>query len=404
MQTLLDSQIGAINKLSPLKVGALLKRPGTGKSRTAIELIRSVKNIEQVIWLAPYRSVNPKIEGSGIKDEVNKWGGFEIPVYFIGIESLSNSDRIYLELRKLIESRNTFMVCDESLKIKNYEAKRTNRVIEAGKLCEYKLILNGTPISRNLLDLKPQIDFLSPRILNMSNPQYKDTFCEYVTITKHVGHSYYKREFISKYHNIDYLYSLIRPYVYEADLQLSVGQQHIDVCYEIEPEMRDEYEYLKVKYLDDDKLQAMNNNIFIEMTMKMQHIYSCAPEKFTMAEKIVEQHKPENVVIFCKFIDSRLACEKYFKGIPVLSIQSDSSSINLQSKNVTIEWDKTWDYALVDQYRFRTYRIGQKKTCYHYYLNANTKLDGLMKANNDKKEDQLEYFKGITKKELKELL
>jgi SNF2 family DNA or RNA helicase len=404
MQALLDSQIGAIEKLSPRKVGALLKRPGTGKSRTAIELIRSVPEIEKVVWLAPFRSVNPKIEGSGIQDEVNKWGGFDLPTHFVGIESLSNSDRIYLQLRELIASRNTFLVCDESLKIKNYDAKRTKRIIDLGKLCEYKLILNGTPISRNLLDVWPQMEFLSAKILNMGQAEFKNTFCEYTKITRRSGFRSYSKEFITKYHNIDHLYSLIRPYVYEADLQLDVNQQHIDIDYEIEPETKEQYEYLKTTYLDNEKLQFLNNNIFLELTMKMQHLYSCAAEKFEVTREIIKEHGVDKVVIFCKFVDSREACVKAFPDVTVLSIQSDSSSINLQSKHVTIEWDKTWDYALVDQYYFRTYRIGQLHTCYYYYLNGNVKLEGLMKANNDKKQDQLEYFKGITKEELKELL
>jgi SNF2 family DNA or RNA helicase len=404
MLPLLDSQTLAIDKLNPLKVGALLKRPGTGKSRTAIELIRSVKDIEQVVWLAPFRSVNPNIEGTGIIDEVNKWGGFDVPTHFIGIESLSNSDRIYLELYRLLESRKTFLVCDESLKIKNHEAKRTKRIIELGKLCEYKLILNGTPISRNLLDVWPQMEFLSPKILTMGQAEFKNTFCEYTKITKRYGNKNLSKEFITKYHNIDYLYSLIRPYVYEANLQLAINQQHIDVNYEIEAEIKEEYEFLKEQYLDNEKLQFMNNNIFLEMTMKMQHLYSCAAEKFEVTKKIIQEHGADNVVIFCKFIDSREACTKAFPKVTVLSIQSDSSSINLQSKYVSIEWDKTWDFACVDQYRHRTYRVGQTHTCYYYYLNGSVKLEGLMKSNNDKKQDQLEYFKGITNEELKLIL
>ena len=404
MQTLLNSQIEAHAKLSPLKVGALFKRPGTGKSRTAIELIRSTPQTEQVVWLAPFRSINPKIAGSGIQDEVAKWGGFEVPTHFVGMESISASSRIFLETYRLLESRKTFLVCDESLYIKNADAKRTKRIKELGQLTENKLILNGTPISRNLLDVKPQFDFLSPKILNMSDAEYKNTFCEYTKITKMIGRQRYQKEFITKYHNVDYLYSLIRPYVYEADLQLDVTQQHIDVSYDIEPEIKEEYERLKCKYLDDEKLLAMNNNIFLEMTMKMQHLYSCAADKFAVARKIIEAHKPEDVVIYCKFIDSQQECRKAFPGVDVMSIQSDAQSLNMQTKNVTIEWDKTWDFAKVDQYKFRIYRTGQTRTCYHYYLDGDVKLEGLMKSNNLKKSDLLNYFKTCTTKELKEIL
>jgi hypothetical protein len=404
MQTLLSDQIKAHTKLSPLKVGALFKRPGTGKSRTAIELIRSTPKIDQVIWLAPFRSINPKIQGSGICDEVQKWGGFSVPTYFVGLESLSASGRIYLETRNLMENQNTYLVCDESLYIKSPEAKRTKRIQELGTLTEYKLILNGTPISRNLLDIKSQFDFLSPRILNMSDAEYKNTFCEYTKITKTVGHSRYTREFITKYHNVDYLYSLIRPYVYEADLQLDVTQQHIDVSYYIDTEIKEEYERLKCTYLEDDKLLAMNNNIFLEMTMKMQHLYSCSSDKFTVTRKIIEAHKPENVVIYCKFVDSQEACRKAFPGVEVMSLQSESQSLNMQDKNVTIEFDKTFDYWKVDQYKFRIYRTGQQHTCYHYYLDGDVKLEGLMKQNNLTKGQLLNYFKICTKEQLKEEL
>lgn len=404
MQALLNNQTNAIEKLQPLKVGALFKRPGTGKSRSAIELIRSVKSIDYILWLAPYRSIYPKVAGTGIKDEVEKWGGFDCKIDFIGIESLQNSDRIYLEIYNKLQSRKSFIVCDESLLIKNSDAKRTKRIIEFGKIAEYKLILNGTPISRNLLDIWAQMEFLSPKILNMDNAEFENTFCEWTKITKRIGNNSQTKKFITKYHNIDYLYSLIRPYVYEADLQLLVKQQHHEISYTISDDIKKEYEELKKKYLDNEVLQFMNNNIFLEMTMKMQHLYSCSENKFDVAKKIIDEHGAENVVIYRKFIDSHEELKKRFPNVTILSLQSDSRSINLQSKHVTIEWDKTWDFGVVDQYQLRTYRTGQNKDCYYYYLNGDVKLEGLIRENNNKKQSMLEYFKCITKEELKEIL
>jgi len=403
MQTLLNNQQKAITKLQPLKVGALFKRPGTGKSRTAIELIKNT-DADYILWLAPYRSVNPKIIESGIIHEVNKWGGFDCEIDFIGIESLSNGNRLYLQLMKKLKSSNSFIVCDESLKIKNEEAKRTKRIIELGKLATYKLILNGTPISRNLLDIWAQMEFLSPLILKMGFAQFKNTFCKYTTIKKIYGKQYYSKEFITGYANIDYLYSLIRPYVYEADLQLTIGKQHIDLYYNLDEESKKEYDLIKEKYLNDEKLQFLNNNIFLELTMKMQHIYCCDEEKFKLLYKIVNVHGAENIIVYTKFIRSRVEIEKKFNHLTVLSLQADSMSINMQHKYVIVEWDKTWDFALVDQYQHRTYRTGQLKDCIYYYLNGNVNLEQLIKKNNEKKQNQLQYFKTITKEELKEIL
>lgn len=403
MQNLLVSQTAAISKLSLLKVGALFKRPGTGKSRTGVELIKSAP-VNYVLWLAPYGSVHPKIAGSGIKDEVIKWWNSDMKIDFIAIESIQQSDRIYLETYHKVENNKTFIVCDESLFIKNQNAKRTKRLTELSKMCEYKLILNGTPISRNLLDIWAQMDFLSPKILNMGYAEFKNTFCEYTNIKRRFGNRWATKEFITGYENIDYLYSLIRPYVYEADLQLEVGQQHIRMSYDIEPEMKAEYQRLKEMYLDNEKLMMMNNNIFLELTMKMQHLYSCAEDKFNCVDVIMKEHGKENIIMYAKFVDSQQELRKRYPDVPVLSIQSDCRSLNLQDRHVTIEFDKTWDFGLVDQYKFRTYRTGQQKDCYYYYLDGDVNLEWLMQQNNERKCTQLNYFKSITKEELKQVL
>ena len=403
MLNLLDSQTKCIEKLSLLKVGALFKRPGTGKSRTGVELIKSAPT-NYVLWLAPYRSVYPKVAGTGIRDEVMKWWDSEQHIEFVGIESIQQSDRIYLDIYNKVKNNNTFIVCDESLLIKNNNAKRTKRLTELSKMCEYKLILNGTPISRNLLDIWSQMDFLSPSILNMSYAEFKNTFCEYTNIKKRFGNRWATKEFITGYENIDYLYSMIRPYVYEAELQLEVGQQHIRMSYSIDSEIKSEYQLLKEKYLDNEKLMMLNNNIFLELTMKMQHLYSCAEEKFMCVDEVIKKHGEENIIIYCKFIDSQEECKKRFPNIPVLSIQSDTMSLNMQTRHITIEFDKTWDYGKVDQYKFRTYRVGQQHECYYYYLDGDVNLEGLMKINNEKKLDQLNYFKTITVEELKEII
>jgi SNF2 family DNA or RNA helicase len=401
MIPLLAPQTQAIDRLKRLKVGALFMRPGVGKTRPTVELVNSVPGMEHVIHLAPYQSVYPPIQGTGIQDEVAKWGGYNVPVDFFGIESLSSSDRIFLQLLKLVQSKTTFLIVDESLKIKNWDAIRTKRIIELGRHCEYKMILNGTPISRNLLDLWAQMEFLSPMILHMSQSEYKSTFCETVKITKYKGNRIVsQREFISKYHNIDYLYSVISPYIYEADLHLDIAEQDIDLEYKLDDEIKQEYERLKELYLDNEMLQRMNNNIFLEMTQKMQHLYCCAEDKFTVVKKLLGTIDPERTIIFCKFIASQDACKKAFPKCQVLSLQANSYSLNLQHYHNTIYWDHTWDWAVVDQSRHRTRRTGQQNALCFYRLNG-PKLDLLMAANNEKKQGMLQYLKHKTVTQIK---
>jgi len=406
MQTLFADQLTAIDKLQQYKVGALFMEAGTGKTRPTIELVNSVSEVDQVFWIGPLRSIKPKEGLPSIIDEINKWGGFNVPVTYTGVESLQNSDRIYLELyRKIEKAYNPFIVVDESLKIKNHDAKRTGRVIELGKMAQYKLILNGTPITRNLLDLWSQMEFLSPKILNMPMAEFKNTFCCYTTVTKRLGgFKQYTREFITGYENIDYLYSLIKHYVYECDLKLDISQYWNTIFYSLDEECENEYNLLKAKYLDNEMLQWKNNNIFIEMTQKMQHVYSCTEEKFDVLKEHFKTFPEEKHIIYCKYIDSRELCEKTFPKATVLSYQKESMSLNLQHLPYTIFFDKNWDYALRHQGSRRNYRAGQEYDCRYWDLTGNVGLESLIDKNISKKTSQAEYFKGITKKELKEIL
>lgn len=401
MKALLNNQSAAISHLETKKVGALFKSPGTGKTRTAVELIKQV-NPDYVLWLAPFRSVNPKIESSGIQKEVLKWHSFD-NIDFAGIQSIGMSDRVYLELtRKIQASKKPFIVVDESLLIKNSDAKRTQRILEFGKLSTYKLILNGTPFSRNLMDLWSQMQFLSPLILKMNFDEFENTFCEKIKVKKS---GKVIKEFIIGYENIEYLYHLIKPFIYEAELNLNIESQHIRINYNVEKEYKDEYKRIKEYFLCEETLEEYNNNIFLMMVQKMQHSYSCCEEKITILKKIIEKHGVENVAIYTKFVDSRYFVLSEIHNANVFSLQSDSMSINLQDQfNVTVEFDKTWNWMDVDQYQRRIYRTGQKRNCYHYYLDANIPLDGLIKKNNEVKQNALDYFKKVSRNELKEVL
>ena len=402
LETYTDSQKEAIEKLSKYKVGALFMEQGTGKTRTAIELVNST-NCDYVLYVAPYRVINPDGDVSSVIDEVNKWGGFNAPVDYLGVESLSNSDRIYLEnLSRIKYYKNPFIVVDESIKIKNLDSIRTGRVLKLGEFAEYKLILNGTPITRDLLDLYSQMLFLSPKILDMSLNQFKYTFCRIKTITKRYGNRTEKSEFISGYENIDYLHSLISNYVYRCSIRLGVDMNHHEVSYEVED--KEEYNRLKEYYLNEDIMFKMNNQFFMQMTQTMQHSYSLDRGKIKAMDKLISNLDKNKTLIFCKYIDSREFCEDRYKGFKVLSYQKSSLGLNLQDYNVTIYFDKVWDYYLMEQSKSRTYRQGQTDNCIYYYLTGDIGLDRMIDNNINKKVSMSEYLNKVTLEELKEKL
>jgi SNF2 family DNA or RNA helicase len=61
---------------------------------------------------------------------------------------------------RFLQNRECMFVLDEAHNIKSPNAKRTKRVIAAGKYAKYRRILTGTPISIGPFDLYSQINFL----------------------------------------------------------------------------------------------------------------------------------------------------------------------------------------------------------------------------------------------------
>lgn len=388
---LLSQQQKAIEKLHRLKVGALFMEPGTGKTMTAYQLVKSL-DANSIIWFTPFQTKE------NLLTEINKYGGLN-NLHIIGIESIQNSDKNYLYAMQIVQQCKCAIVVDESLKIKNYDAKRTQRILELGKYAEYKLVLNGTPITRNLLDVWAQFEFLSPKILHMSMPEFKNTFCEWVKITKRLNGKTSTQEFISKYHNVDYLYSLINPYVFECDLELTIEQQHSDFTYALNDDEREQYNEIKTKYLDDEKMRMMNNNIFLEMTQKMQHNYCCTEDKFKVLDSILKDVDISKTIIYTKYIISRETLQKRYQNLQVLTYGKHSIGLNLQQYNTTIYFDKTFDYSQMTQSKFRTYRTGQTDDCKYISMTGNVGLEKMIADNLQKKQSLLEYFKqvGITK-------
>lgn len=404
MIALLDSQTNAIAKLQKYKVGALFMDTGTGKTRTMLELVNSVSGVDLVLYVAPYSAIHPPVGVSSIIDEVNKWGGFNAPVEFIGVESIGQSDRIYLNILSLLSSSsNPFLVVDESIKIKNFSAKRTKRLLNLSEIAEYKLIANATPITRNILDVWAQMEFLSPKILKMHLAQFENTFCEKTKLTKIVGNKHLQKEFVSGYANIDYLYSLIGHFVYECDLDIDVEESYSDISFKVDN--TDEYYRLKEKYLDDETLLWKSNNIFLEMTQKMQHSYCLSEHKIEQVRGELNTLDVKRTAIYCKYIDSQHLCKDLFPKSLILSYQKNALSLNLQDDyDNLVFWDKIWDYYLVKQAKGRIKRGERKEQIRYIATTGNVGLEKMIDDNIAKKIGMVEYIRKVSIEQLRESL
>lgn len=381
---LLDDQKKAVDKLKRLKVGALFMEPGTGKTLTAMSLVDS-SDAELCIWLTPFQNKD------NIVQELNKYG-FAIRTEVVGIETLSSSDKEIVRLSKLIKNHRTFMVCDESLKIKNGKAKRTYHIAQLGKLADYRLILNGTPLSKNIMDLWSQFEFLSPKILKMTEQKFKDTFVHYVSLKNKYGRVEKYKDFV----NLEYLHSIIDPFIFESKLNLSVGKEERLVHYKLDEYSKNDYEQAKQRFINS--LFISSASFFAGIT-GMQMSYSSSFSKFEAVKSIVD----EKTIIFCRYVKTAEELRERFKLATVLTYGKGSYGLNLQDKNKVIFFDKIFDYAQLEQAKRRVYRIGQKNKVTFYMLSGNVGLENMFDKCIEKKTDVLTYFKSIANDDHKEM-
>jgi hypothetical protein len=146
---LLPYQADAFEKLRNIRIGALYFEMGLGKTRTALEFIvkrYTAGKINNVLWLCPCSIKD------GIRFNISEHSDGTDFIHIYGIESLSQSDKLYLKLLDMVGKTKTMLVVDESNLVKNHFAKRTSRIQAIGELCPYRMILNGTPISKNEAD------------------------------------------------------------------------------------------------------------------------------------------------------------------------------------------------------------------------------------------------------------
>lgn len=370
---------------------------GTGKTKVALDLIASkAHKVDYILWVCPY-ALKTEIEAERLK-----WHP-EITLDVVGCESISGSDRIYMELIEKMNGKRCFMVVDESLKIKNREAKRTERILRLGESAEYRLILNGTPISKNVLDLWTQMQFLSPKILKMSYTEFKNTYCEYYLRGNLRGK-------VKKQYNIEHLISLVRPYIFDCELDIDAGKNYVDYAYSMSTDERGEYEQLKTEYLNGCMGQLHDVDFFAFSQLLQSH-YCRSEAKQLLLQKVIDGIN-EKVIVFVKYLHSipggalcivgsmnteqrKAAIERFRTTEKVLYITYGCGSygLNLQFCRYIIFAEHSFDYALYEQAAARIYRLGQENDVTYISLWCEVGLEHLIRRSRSKKADLLDEVK-----------
>lgn len=390
---LTTSQQEAFKKFSSLKVGALFMKQGTGKTRVAIELIKST-DCDFVLFLCPFSTKD------NLKAEIDKWG-LERPFEIVGYETISSSDKTFLRLLNLKEQyKNIFIVADESVFIKNSDSKRFERILELRDISEYRLILNGTPITKDEWDIYNQMEFLSPLIIKMSRLEFLQTFFKKVRY-KRKGEN--PREFYTLSEvNIDYLHKLIEPFIFEADLVFDKKVSSHEVMVSSSDETDELYEGRKQSLLNSLAIGECKVEQFTNLAV------ACFDDK--ERHKAIAKQLKGQIIVFCSLLSEvkhiseeidcyvvtgvtapqkRLEIIKQFKedNKPLLMTYGTGAfGLNLQFCHRIAFVSLTFDYAKIDQAMSRIKRIGQENDIEYTYFTSNLGIYNMIKDNIIKKQ------------------
>lgn len=436
---LMDYQEVGVEKLLPLKIGALYMEMGTGKTRTALEIIvrRYEKGkLDKVVWLCPC-----SVQGN-LKADLDKHSdGWQDIICISGIESLSSSVRLYSELLSTITPK-TMLIVDESNLVKNGLAIRSQRIVALAEHCKYRMILNGTPISRNETDLFNQWYILDWRVLGyQSYYAFAANHVEYDDVTHRIRRTL----------NTDYLVAKIAPYSYQvkrSECMKLPNKEYLAWYWDMTSEQEAEYERV-ANILLMDVNEVLPSTIY-RMFSGLQAVISgryvnVDTEHFTTAQmfaeiddnphiialnQLLQKHIGEDkAIIFCKYtheIDDVLSLlrREYGAGSAVSVYGEDSLKtrqanielfrtstqflvankscagygLNLQFCHNVVYYSNDWDYATRIQSEDRVHRIGQSETVKIYDMVCDNSLDVRIVSCLQRKEMLLDSIKRELKK------
>jgi len=181
MKTLRPYQESAVRIVDALNFHALFFEAGTGKTFTAINILKNKCSDNRRILTTLI--VGPKSVVYNWLEEIEDFGNEKLTAatqvldgtlkkkikqlttpgkkIFITSDGATSSEGLWAEIQK---KGFELLVLDESHRIKNHQSKRSKRLIALADKATYKFILTGTPITNQPMDIWAQFRFMSKSI------------------------------------------------------------------------------------------------------------------------------------------------------------------------------------------------------------------------------------------------
>lgn len=458
--SLREYQHGGYNWLNFLQEfrfgGCLADDMGLGKTLQALTLLQNEKDknigLPSLVvcptsvvfnWECESKKFTPKLHlcqftGSDRDNLLVHFDEYDLFITTYGI--------LHRDILKLKELKFHYVILDESQKIKN----PTSKTAKAARLLQanHRLVMTGTPIENNSLELWSQFAFLNPGLLGSLN-FFRKSFA--TPIEKRMDEQ-----------SAELLRRTIYPFILrrtkeDVAKELPPKTEQIYYCEmstsqeKMYTKWRDYYRAMVLDKIDDVGLDKSRMNV-LQGLVKLRQI-ACHPNlvditvwedsgKFESLKEIIEEVISENhkVLVFSQFVkmlklirkhlDQRSIVYEYLDGhtrnrqqcvdrfqndddvrIFLISLKAGGTGINLTAADYVIHYDPWWNPAVEMQATDRTHRIGQDKNVFVYrMITKNTVEEKILDLQKRKSElaanlisTDTSLFKSLTREDIEAL-
>jgi SNF2 family DNA or RNA helicase len=418
-----------MNLLSNRKGAAVLADMGTGKSLMSVAIAGALlaegklKKLLVVcpksivgVWesefakFADYPYKLTALEGNSVKkaEQLKRLTGDGLLVAVVNYESCW---RLESEIARW---RPDMIVCDESSKIKNAQAKQSKALHRLGGASRFNMILTGTPITNNPLDFFSQYKFVDSDIFGGSFYSFR---ARYAVIGGYGNHQ------IIGYRNMPELVTKAHSIAFRVRLEDAVDlPPYIDQTRVIVLERKARAVYDDIEKESYAELFAGGEITTRNVLTRLLRLSQCtggfirpddgetaiavSTAKLEALEDILDEclEQDKKVVVFARFIPEIEAIEKLLRnkkiGYAVIhggitdraeqverfqtdpscrvfvgQLQTTGMGLTLTAASVAVYYSLDFSYANYQQSRARIHRIGQTKKTLYIHLVAKDTVD-----------------------------
>lgn len=305
------------------------------------------------------------------------------------------------------------IICDESSKIKNPQAKQSKALYRLGKISKHNIILTGTPVTNNPLDFFSQYKFLDESIFGGSYYSFR---ARYAIMG---GYGNYQ---VVGYKNLPELTEKAHSIAFRITKKEALDlPEQVDVTryVELEPMARAIYNQVeRDSYAELSQGEVVVRNVLTKLLRLSQITGGYIKDEFSEIEEHVSSAKlnaleeiieecldaDKKVVVFARFIseidvitkmlkhygikyslirgdvkDRASEVEKFQndKDVKVFvgQLQTTGMGLTLTASDTAVFYSLSYNFADYEQAKARIHRIGQKNNCTYIHLIAKKTID-----------------------------